>query len=62
MSFLPEWYCRKALQEGRLVQVCPHITFEDNAATLSAVYPGRRRMPARVSALLDFLGEICAAL
>ncbi len=62
VSFLPEWYCRAALQDGRLVQVCPHIAFEDKAAALSAVYPSRRRVPARVGALLDFLAEICAAL
>lgn len=62
VSILPDWYCRQPMQEGRLVEVCPHIVFEDEQAVLTAVYPGRRRVPARVRVFIDYLAEICAAL
>lgn len=58
ISPLPARYCTRAITEGRLVQVCPHIRFDMAAGTLSAVYAGRRLIPPRVRAFADFLVEV----
>lgn len=55
VSFLPEQYCHRLLQRGELVRVFQGVRFQDTAAVLSAIYPGRRLMPRKTAAFLDFL-------
>lgn len=59
ISFLPDRYCTQHLRRGELVEVFPNIQFEMSAATLSAVFPSRRLMSARLRVFLEFLEEVC---
>ena len=61
ISFLPDRYCTQHLRRGELVEVFPQVKFEMSAATLSAVFPSRRLMSARLRVFLEFLEEVCRA-
>lgn len=60
LSMLPRHYCTEQLAEGSLVEVLPHIRFEQAASRLTVVYPSRRLLSPRVRVFLDFLAECCA--
>lgn len=60
LSFLPDCYCRELIKDGRLVEVGCDANFETSASTLTAVYPGRRLVSARICVFLNFLEKICA--
>ena len=51
------WDIGPELKAGRLVQVLPGIEGSRNV-TLSAVYPSRQFLPAKVRAFIDFLTEL----
>lgn len=58
VSFLPEQYCYRHLENGELVRVFDSVQFQDTAAVLSAIYPERRLLPGKTRAFLDFLRGI----
>ena len=49
-----EWHAATALASGKVVRVLPEHDLDD-AGHILAVYPTRRRIPARTRALLDLL-------
>lgn len=51
------WDIGPELKSGQLVQVLPDIEGSRNV-TLSAVYPSRQFLPAKVRAFIDFLAEL----
>ncbi|MBB4064277.1 LysR substrate-binding domain-containing protein [Gellertiella hungarica] len=51
------WDVGEELKSGRLVQVLPGIEGSRHV-TLSAVYPSRQFLPAKVRAFIDFLGDL----
>ncbi len=51
------WDVGTELREGRLVQVLPAYEGSHNV-TLSAVYPSRQFLPAKVRVFIDFLAEL----
>jgi DNA-binding transcriptional LysR family regulator len=53
IAVLPTFLAAPDLQRGALVILLPDFPFP--ALTLSAVYPRRQHVPARVKLLLDFL-------
>lgn len=59
VSFIPDRYGARQLASGALVEVCRHIAFDISASALSAVFPSRHLLSARVRAFLDFLDEVC---
>lgn len=61
LSLLPRHYCSGPLAEGRLVEVLPHIRFDQASSQLTAVYPGRRLLSPRVRVFLAFLTALCDA-
>lgn len=60
ISLLPYHYCTEPLAEGRLVEVLPHVCFDQAGSRLTAVYPSRQLLSPRVRAFLEFLRELCA--
>lgn len=60
LSMLPRHYCTEPLAQGRLVEVLPHIRFDQASAQLTAIYPGRRLLSPRVRVFLDFLSRLTA--
>ncbi len=60
ISLLPDQYCKQHLSDGRLVAVYQQVRFEQEAARLSVVYPGRRLLSNKARAFIDFLFGICA--
>jgi len=59
VSFVPGLYCRAAIADGSLVHIYPDLHIEQESS-LSLLYPGRRLMPKKARAFMDFLQEICA--
>lgn len=59
LSFAPDIYCRAAIADGTLVQLYPHIHIREESS-LSLLYPGRRLVPKKAQAFMDFLRNICA--
>jgi DNA-binding transcriptional LysR family regulator len=59
LSFLPSQYCAAQIESGELLKVYEHIRFDVSASALSVVYPGRRLIPNKTRAFLDFLFGIC---
>ena len=59
LSFAPDIYCRAAIADGALVQLYPHIHIREESS-LSLLYPGRRLVPKKTQAFMDFLRSICA--
>ena len=59
LSFAPNIYCRAAIAEGGLVQLYPHIHIREESS-LSLLYPGRRLVPKKTQAFMDFLRSVCA--
>ena len=59
LSFAPDLYCRAAIAEGTLTQVYPEIRIRKESS-LSLLYPGRRLVPKKAQAFIDFLKNICA--
>ena len=55
MCFLPDYMCRRELEEGRLVHVLPG--WAPPRGIFHAVYPSRRGMVPAVRRFLDFLGD-----
>ncbi|MDT7522858.1 LysR family transcriptional regulator [Rhodoferax sp. TBRC 17198] len=55
MCFLPDYMCRRELEQGRLVHVLPG--WAPPRGIFHAVYPSRRGMVPAVRRFLDFLGE-----
>ncbi|MEZ5605553.1 MAG: LysR family transcriptional regulator [Burkholderiaceae bacterium] len=55
LALLPEFAARQAIAEGRLVRVL--ASFELEALGLFAIYLSRKRMPAALRALIDFLAS-----
>ena len=51
------WDIGPELREGRLIQVLPAYEGSHNV-TLSAVYPSRQFLPAKVRVFIDFLAEL----
>jgi DNA-binding transcriptional LysR family regulator len=51
------WDIGQELRDGRLVQVLPAYEGSHNV-TLSAVYPSRQFLPAKVRLFIDFLAEL----
>ncbi|WP_111495089.1 MULTISPECIES: LysR family transcriptional regulator [Marinobacter] len=62
VSCVPDQYCRKYLEDGRLVQVFEQVRFQESASILSAIYPGRRLMSGKIRAFLDFLNEVAETI
>ncbi|KEA64147.1 Transcriptional regulator, LysR family [Marinobacterium lacunae] len=62
VTMLPGQYCKRNLADGSLVEVFQHISIETITAKLSAIYPGRRLLPSKTRAFLDFLSDICEQL
>jgi len=60
ISVLPRHYCGEQLAAGSLVEVLPHIRFDQAASQLTVVYPGRRLLSPRVRVFVDFLIEVCS--
>ena len=50
---------RAAIAEGGLVQLYPHIHIREESS-LSLLYPGRRLVPKKTQAFMDFLRSVCA--
>jgi len=50
------WDVWRALEDGRLVALCPGYTFTTDVA-IYAVYPHRRYLPAKTRAFIDFLAD-----
>lgn len=61
-TFLPERYCRQALDEGKLVEIWRQVHFDQEAARLVIVHPGGRVLAPRFRAVIGFLEETCRAL
>lgn len=59
ISIIPDQYCKEQLQNGDLIQVFDHISFDAAASVLAAVYPSRRLISNKTRAFLDFLTRIC---
>lgn len=55
MCFLPDYMCRREMEEGRLVHVLPG--WAPPRGIFHAVYPSRRGMVPAVRRFLDYLGE-----
>lgn len=55
MCFLPDYMCRRELEQGRLVHVLPG--WAPQRGIFHAVYPSRRGMVPAVRRFLDFLDE-----
>jgi DNA-binding transcriptional LysR family regulator len=55
MCFMPDYMCRRELEQGRLVHVLPG--WAPRRGIFHAVYPSRRGMVPAVRRFLDFLGE-----
>lgn len=55
MCFLPDYMCRREVEQGRLVHVLPG--WAPPRGIFHAVYPSRRGMVPAVRRFLDFLGE-----
>ncbi|MDR7308743.1 LysR family transcriptional regulator [Rhodoferax saidenbachensis] len=55
MCFLPDYMCRREMEEGHLVHVLPG--WAPPRGIFHAVYPSRRGMVPAVRRFLDFLGE-----
>lgn len=55
MCFLPDYMCRRELEDGRLVHVLPG--WAPPRGIFHAVYPSRRGMVPAVRRFLDFLAE-----
>jgi len=55
MSILPDYMCRRELQQGRLEQALPG--WAPRAGVVHAVFPSRRGLVPAVRRFLDFLGE-----
>ncbi|MDK4704165.1 LysR family transcriptional regulator [Rhizobium sp. CNPSo 4062] len=55
------WDIGPELRDGRLVQVLPAYEGSHNV-TLSAVYPSRQFLPAKVRVFIDFLAELYGPL
>jgi DNA-binding transcriptional LysR family regulator len=51
------WDVGAELKDGRLVQVLPAFEGSQNVA-LSAVYPSRQHLPAKVRHFIDYLADI----
>ena len=58
-AVLPEFLCREALAEGRLIRILPG--WAPPPGILHAVYPARRTLVPAVRAMLDFLEDAFAA-
>ena len=58
LSFAPDIYCRAAIADGTLVQVYPDIQIREESS-LSLLYPGRRLVPKKAQAFMDFLRLTC---
>lgn len=61
VSMVPLIYCRRLIEEGRLIQVYPHIDIE-STAIVSAVYPSRRLVTNKTRAFIDFIKEVVATI
>jgi len=59
LSLLPRHYCREQIEDGSLVELCRHVSFDVSASTLTVVYPSRRLLSPRVRAFLTFLTDAC---
>ncbi|HSV46391.1 MAG TPA: LysR family transcriptional regulator [Ramlibacter sp.] len=55
MCVLPDYMCRRELEDGRLEQVLPG--WAPRVGVMHAVFPSRRGMVPAVRRFLDFLGE-----
>lgn len=55
MCFMPDYMCRREIEDGRLVHVLPG--WAPPRGIFHAVYPSRRGLAPAVRAFLDFLGE-----
>ena len=55
MTILPDYMCRRELNEGRLAEVLP--AWRPRPSIIHAVFPSRRGMVPAVRRFLDFLGE-----
>jgi len=55
IAFQPAFICKRALQQGTLVQVLPG--FSSPVGHVHAVYPKSKFMPAKVRVFIDFLVE-----
>jgi DNA-binding transcriptional LysR family regulator len=49
---LPDWLAREDLVSGRLVRVLPQ--WDAREFPVNVIYPGLRKLPARVRAFVDF--------
>ena len=55
IAFQPEFICKRALQQGTLMQVLPG--FSSPVGHVHAVYPKSKFVPAKVRVFIDFLVE-----
>lgn len=59
VSFLPARYCSDQILSGKLVSIWDEVKIDTDASKLSLIFPGRRLMAPRCSAVIGFLEEIC---
>ena len=59
VGLAPLIYCRAAIADGRLVQLAPHLQI-NHESRLSLLHPGRRLMPPKSRAFIDFLRACCS--
>ena len=55
-----DWTAREDLARGSLVEVLGDFQVEPRGTPITALYPSRRYLPAKVGAFLDFMAEYCA--
>lgn len=58
LSFAPDIYCRAAIAEGTLVKMYPNLLIREESS-LSLLYPGRRLVPKKAQAFMNFLRHLC---
>ena len=58
ISMVPRIYCQDQLRNGELVQLFADTRFAAAASLVSAIYPSRRMLPAKVRVFLSFLEQI----
>ncbi len=57
IALVPSWMCQEAVDDGRLVSICPDWTCT-RISVISALWPSRRNTLPRLRAFVDFLAEI----
>lgn len=62
VSLLPRHYCKRQIEDGLLLEIYPHVSFDLESSKLTAVYPSRRLMSPSTRAFLEFLQRVCSEI